>query len=71
MYRAYIAQKKYSVVIEEIRSGSPKEYLALRTLAEYLSSDSVKKCVFNQYIIIIDKFSVQEQNCGLFGTDDK
>jgi len=39
MYRAYIAQKKYGVVIDEINSASPKQLLSLKLLAEYLSGD--------------------------------
>lgn len=38
MYRAYIAQKKYGIVIAEIKSNSPPELKPFKLLAEYLQS---------------------------------
>lgn len=43
MYRAYVAQRKYGVVINEIRSSSPPELQSVRTLALYLAGDADKK----------------------------
>jgi poly(A) RNA polymerase GLD2/coatomer protein complex subunit epsilon len=37
VYRAYIALKKYGVVINEIHGASPQELQPLKQLAEYFS----------------------------------
>ena len=41
MYRSYIAQKKYGVVLDEIRpNASQEELVAVRLLADFLASES-------------------------------
>jgi tetratricopeptide (TPR) repeat protein len=48
LYRAYIAQRKFGVVMDEITSGSPSELKALRTLAEFLSSPSKRDGILDR-----------------------
>lgn len=40
MYRAYIAQKKYGLVLNEINSSKPESLQSVKLFAQYLSQSS-------------------------------
>lgn len=48
MYRAYLAQRKFSVVLNEVTSSSPSEVKAVRLLAEYLNRAQERQKVLSQ-----------------------
>jgi len=48
LYRAYIAQGKHSLVLDEIKASSPQEVQAVRILADYLQNPSKKDAILQQ-----------------------
>lgn len=57
VYRSYIAQKKYRIVLEEITDRCAIELQALKLLAEYLSVPNKRELLLTRYL---DKFSSYE-----------
>jgi len=48
MYRSYIAQKKYGVVLDDIKPNASNELKYVRLLADYLSNDSKKNVIVTE-----------------------
>ena len=51
LYRSYLALKKYGIVRDEIKAGSPELLLPLKTLAAYLSAGEGSKKVSTRAIL--------------------
>ncbi|XP_057300649.1 coatomer subunit epsilon-like [Hydractinia symbiolongicarpus] len=48
LYRAYVAQGKYGLVLDEIRGSSPQELQAVRILADYLQNSAKRESILKQ-----------------------
>lgn len=48
LYRAFIAQRKNQVVLDEFKSSKPTELAPLKILAEYFGYPDKKESIFNQ-----------------------
>ena len=59
LYRAYIAQRKFRVVLDEINSASSEELQPLKKLAEYFASPSRREAIVAE----LDK-TTNSSNCN-------